>query len=41
MLANVNEKVIIVALDKTPQDELLDSSQRGIFFSVNKIEYLK
>jgi len=40
-LTNVNENVLIVTLDQIPQDDLLESSERGFFFTIEEIQFLE
>jgi hypothetical protein len=39
-LKNVDENILIVTLDQIPQDDLLESSERGIFFTINEIQFI-
>lgn len=40
-LININENILIVTLDRIPQDDLLESSERGIFFTIDEIQFIE
>lgn len=40
-LINIDEKPLVFTLDQIPQDDLLESSERGIFFTIDEIQFLE
>lgn len=40
-LININENILIVTLDQIPQDDLLESSECGIFFTIDEIQFME
>jgi len=40
-LVNLDQSVLIVYLDQIPEQELLEASERGIFFSITEIQFIQ
>ncbi|MCX8956988.1 hypothetical protein [Erwinia psidii] len=40
-LVNLDQSVLIVNLDQIPQQELMEVSERGIFFSITEIQFIQ
>lgn len=39
-LKNIDENVLVVTLEQIPQDDLIESSERGIFFTIDEIQFI-